>query len=128
MCWRPVCRCDGIKYWFYNKVINYAVQNSEKIITVSKFSAKDVKDYFKLNDKEFAKVQVVYEGVTIPELQEEKKIFLPKKFFLYVGNAYPHKNLELLVSTFKDFLQEQPDFCLLAIFNHAPLLLSLPPC
>ena len=32
-------------------------------------------------------------------------------YFLYVGNAYPHKNLELLVSAFGDFLKTSGKKC-----------------
>jgi glycosyltransferase involved in cell wall biosynthesis len=39
-----------VKYWFYKQVIRNAVKNSKKIIAVSKFTAKDIKEYFKLDD------------------------------------------------------------------------------
>jgi glycosyltransferase involved in cell wall biosynthesis len=40
---------------------------------------------------------------------------LPEKFFLYIGNAYPHKNLEFLIAVFKDFLKTNPDFYLVLV-------------
>lgn len=105
----------AVKYRFYQKVINYAIHNAEKIITVSKFTAQDIREYFKLNDKQFAKVQVIYEGVTIPEPGKDEKLFLPNKFLLYVGNAYPHKNLNVLVEVFKKFIKDYPNYYLVLV-------------
>ncbi|MCK4968549.1 MAG: glycosyltransferase family 4 protein, partial [Candidatus Aenigmarchaeota archaeon] len=36
-----------------------------------------------------------------------KKYFINKPYFLYVGNAYPHKNLTKLLTAFKLFSQRQ---------------------
>lgn len=105
----------SLKYRFYQKVINYAIDKAEKIITVSKFTADDIRNYFTLTDQQSAKLQVVYEGVTVPEPGDNKKLFLPAKFLLYVGNAYPHKNLEMLVASFKDFMATEKDYYLILV-------------
>ncbi len=40
----------------------------------------------------------------------------PKKpYLLYVGNAYPHKNLERLLRAFKIVLKRKPDLCLVLV-------------
>lgn len=80
-----------------------AVKNANKIIVPSEFVKKDVIKYYSIDSD---KVKVVYEGVTafgeIPNSQfsifkilEKNKI--SKRYFLYVGNAYPHKNLRKAV-------------------------------
>ncbi|MDA2935811.1 glycosyltransferase family 4 protein [Patescibacteria group bacterium AH-259-L05] len=40
---------------------------------------------------------------------------LKEPYLLYVGNAYPHKNLERLISAFKIVLQKQPELYLVLV-------------
>ncbi len=49
---------------------------------------------------------------------------LPKKYFLYIGNFYPHKNIERLIEAFKNVqtdislvLHGPPDFFLKGFKN-----------
>ena len=101
-----------IKRLGYNLIIKKAVKKADKIITVSKFTAKDIKKYFKL--KNINKINVIYEGVTkINKKYENLK--LPNNFFLYIGNAYPHKNLKFLIKVFKKFLKNNKDYYLILI-------------
>jgi len=104
-----------IKYWFYQQVIRYAVYNAKKIIAVSNFTAKDIKEYFNLTDLEAKKIKVVYEGVSTTRNNNSNSLKLPKNYFLYVGNAYPHKNLEFLMDVFKDFWKEHPEYYLFLV-------------
>jgi glycosyltransferase involved in cell wall biosynthesis len=106
-----------IKYWFYKQVIRNAVKNSKKIIAVSKFTAKDIKSYFELNDEEVKKIEVIYEGVSKDISTQKEPFQLPQNYFLYVGNAYPHKNLEFLIRTFRQFLKKYPEYYLILIGN-----------
>lgn len=103
------------KYWLYRRVINYAIKKAVKIIAVSKFTAQDIKEYFKLNDHQFQKIAVVYEGLTIPQDIKREDVGLPSKFLLYVGNAYPHKNLEFLITAFKEFLNKHSGYYLIIV-------------
>src|SRR3989344_896790 len=64
-----------------------AVKRAMKIVVPSEFVKKDVENYYSISSK---KVTVSYEGVTA--LGE-----ISKPYFLYVGNAYPHKNLKKTV-------------------------------
>ncbi len=106
-----------VKYWFYQEVIEHAVKNSQKIIAVSNFTATDIKQHFKLSEAESDKISVVYEGVSQIQASEREPFNLPDNFFLYVGNAYPHKNLEFLISTFKKFIVQHPDYHLILVGN-----------
>ena len=101
-----------IKRWGYNLIIKKAVKKADKIIAVSNFTAQDIKTYFKLKDSN--KIKVIYEGLTKIN-KVAKDIELPKKFFLYIGNAYPHKNLKFLIKVFKRFLKKQPDYYLILV-------------
>jgi glycosyltransferase involved in cell wall biosynthesis len=70
-----------------------AVYGSIKIIVPSNAVKDELSDYYKLRNN---KIKVVYEGFDgkITKGGDNKHA---KPYFLYVGNAYPHKNLENLV-------------------------------
>jgi glycosyltransferase involved in cell wall biosynthesis len=94
-----------LKYLAYKLVILNAVKKSEAIIAVSEFTKQDILNKFKVKKE---KIYMIYEGVFSFEGTDEIKIDLDKKynfnaneqFLLYVGNAYPHKNLEGLIRIF----------------------------
>jgi len=101
----------------YNKVINHAVKKSKKVI-VPLNAVKD--DLIKSLKVPGDKIVVTYEGV-------DEKIFNSKflisnskienygKYFLYVGNAYPHKNLDMLTEAFRVFEKNNNDVKLLLV-------------
>lgn len=95
-----------IKNLLYRIIISHAVKKSKAIIAVSEFTKKDIVEFFKINSK---KVFVTYEGVSraLVTNNDNSNILdtlnIKKDFLLYVGNAYPHKNLEFLVSVFNKF-------------------------
>lgn len=91
-----------IKRFGYKKVLEHGIYNSKKILVPTEFVKKDILENFKVNGN---KIIVTYEGVGI-ELQKQsftlpEKTLPEKKFFLYVGNFYPHKNVELLIEAWK---------------------------
>ncbi|PIP75013.1 MAG: hypothetical protein CO135_02120 [Candidatus Levybacteria bacterium CG_4_9_14_3_um_filter_35_16] len=83
----------------YRYVITKASDNAKKIITVSKETKKEIVDHLKIMPN---KIEVIYEAVDdkVITLQENS---LRKKYFLYVGNAYPHKNLNNLILAYSKF-------------------------
>ncbi|MBU1963446.1 glycosyltransferase family 4 protein [Patescibacteria group bacterium] len=92
-----------LKKFGYQRVISHAAKDSKKIITVSNYSKQDLVKTFKLSPE---KIEVTYEASEPPapigfDEQEAKKILseynIKKPYLLYVGNAYPHKNLEILI-------------------------------
>lgn len=109
-----------IKHRAYKKVISQAIKKSKKIITVSNYTKKEIIDTFKVNP---SKIEVTYEACsdfksTLAHIDKEKffkemGIFSP--YILYVGNAYPHKNLELLLEAFKDVITEKIDLQLVLV-------------
>lgn len=102
----------------YQLTISLAIKRADKIIAVSQFTAEDIKTYFHLNQNQAEKIKVVYEGLTPIKDAQEINDDLPDKFFLYVGNAYPHKNLAFLIETFQEFLKNHPDFYLVLVGTH----------
>lgn len=104
----PTKRASTLKaylYWAkhlaYLFIIRRAVKKAERIIAVSEFTKKDIETTFRKTKKD---IFVTYEGVDIipPKSAEEtksirKKYALDDPYILYVGNAYPHKNLETII-------------------------------
>lgn len=98
-------------YWLklmaYRQVVKRAVNRAQKIIVPSEFVKEDlIKTYVLSADK----VQVIYEGYFLADGQQTMAIThfkITKPFLLYVGSAYPHKNLERLLSVFKKLNQEK---------------------
>jgi glycosyltransferase involved in cell wall biosynthesis len=92
----------------YRLVINHAIKQSKAVITVSQFTANDIIQQFKVSPQ---KVEITYEGVADSFFGNDsqssqsvlKKYGIEGKYFLYVGNAYPHKNLDGLLKVFLNF-------------------------
>jgi glycosyltransferase involved in cell wall biosynthesis len=92
----------------YKFIFRKAIQNSKKIIVPSKSVKRDLMDYFGV-EKE--KVCVTYEGVDEGISPGNENLYNKyglkgEKYFLYVGNAYPHKNLERVIEAIK-YLNEK---------------------
>jgi glycosyltransferase involved in cell wall biosynthesis len=114
-----------IKNFFYKIVIWLGVKRAERIFAVSKFTKDDIVKHFKVSPR---KVAVTYEGVAdlgntrsgqqesgyrqelgyrIPNREYDTLASNPKPFLLYVGNAYPHKNLEGLIRVFNKTIKQE---------------------
>lgn len=96
-------------------VIAAAVKFSERIITDSLFSQQEI---LRLTNAIKEKIEVITLGVDHHFFSPSKKHIskeLPKKYFLYVGNIKPHKNLLGLVQAFQMLLQEGNDADLILI-------------
>ncbi|OGF24068.1 hypothetical protein A3H09_03550 [Candidatus Falkowbacteria bacterium RIFCSPLOWO2_12_FULL_45_13] len=110
----------AIKNFFYKIVIWRAVKRSRRVIAVSVYTKKDIIERFKINPK---KVTVTYEGVAdffrhsgaIDPSGRLLKYGLAKPYLLYVGNAYPHKNLESLIKAFSLIGQRLKDLSLVLV-------------
>lgn len=85
----------GVKLLLYRFLVKRLALRARRIVVPSIETKEEVIDHLKTNPD---KISVTYEAV------DEKLVrnsFKKKPFFLYVGNAYPHKNLERLVKVFK---------------------------
>jgi glycosyltransferase involved in cell wall biosynthesis len=106
-----------IKYFGYQYVINRAAKRAEKIITVSQATKDEIVKHLGVSEN---KIVMTYEGVddsveSKVKGQKSKVQIKNQKFLLYVGNAYPHKNLERLVDAFKLVVTEYPDIKIIFI-------------
>lgn len=113
------------KYFYFLKLFAYqiairgAAKRAKKIIAVSQFTKDDIVANLGVSKES---VEVTYEGC-------EKRCFLNndsdddilkrygimKPYLLYVGNAYPHKNLERLIEVFSRIRNKQNDLQLVLV-------------
>jgi glycosyltransferase involved in cell wall biosynthesis len=103
----------------YHKVIENAIKRSERIISVSEHTRRDILKHFKIQPK---KVCVTYEAADIRQLPIHNlptailsRYGIIKPYALYVGNAYPHKNLERLILAFRHVIQSHPHLQLVLV-------------
>jgi glycosyltransferase involved in cell wall biosynthesis len=104
-----------LTYWFkhlaYRLVIWLAIWRAQKIITVSQYVKQDIIKCFGVVPE---KIIVTYEGAAETIKSQDLtaggqditgKYKIKKPYLLYVGNAYPHKNLEQLIGAFGILLE-----------------------
>jgi len=101
------------KLLVYRVVITIAIKKAEKIIAISNFTKKDLIKTFKASEN---KIKVIYQGCNFFSEQKKKnsddvlkKYGIIKPYLLYVGNAYPHKNLERLIKAFVFLRKTYPE-------------------
>ncbi len=123
-----------VKFWAYRMVIGHAVRKSRKIIAVSEYTRGDIEKYY---PRTKGKIVVTYEaiepfcymadqsramsilsrlGLLTRDADNSSGRFdrgIIKPYLLYVGNAYPHKNLETLVSSLQR--SDTPDIRLVLV-------------
>lgn len=102
------------KQFTYNRVIRHAALAARHIITVSQYSKDDLMDFFHLPDD---RISVTYEAVDAftPSQRNVLQYYgIRQPYVLYVGNAYPHKNLERLILAMQQLKkQSSPLHCVL---------------
>ncbi len=96
----------AVKYAGYRAVIMLAAWRARKIITVSEYTKREIVRELGVGPERVAVTYEASDGVeagqlTIPGTVDLKSKGIERPFFLYVGNAYPHKNLERLISVFR---------------------------
>lgn len=114
-----------LKNLAYRLVIYLALVRSQKVITVSHFTKNDIVKKFGVSPD---KIEVTYEGVAnlakgmdslfVAKLDGREilnQYHIPDNFLLYVGNAYPHKNLERLLRVYSRLHAERPDIRLVLV-------------
>ncbi len=126
----PTGKASTLPFPFYVfKVIGYkyligkASENAKKIIAVSKSTKDEIVDHLKIPQD---KIKVIYEGVddkitnssAFDKVSADKQIpneSKKKEYFLFVGNVYPHKNVERMTKAFNIFLQYFPNILLILV-------------
>lgn len=108
-----------LKLFAYRIAIGSAAKRAKKIIAVSKFTKDDIVANLGVSAKT---VEVTYEGCEqqcfLNKKSDEeilKKYGIMKPYLLYVGNAYPHKNLERLVKVFDRIRKSEKELQLVLV-------------
>ncbi len=107
-----------VKRLGYKFVLKETAKKAQKIIAVSEATKQEIIDHLPVTKE---KVIVTYEGVDakISKANDKdlKKYHVSKsdKYFLYVGNAYPHKNGERLLEAFSKVISDNPEVKLVMV-------------
>lgn len=107
-----------LKQIIYKNVFKKGVTSSRNIIVPSNTVKKELVDYYNLDDR---KVKVILEGYD-EKIQSNynpapvlKKYGITTKYFIYTGNAYPHKNLNRLIEAVVSLNRETDNKTVLVI-------------
>src|SRR5690606_29137003 len=101
---------------YYSIFINsFTLKKSDIIIAISKSTKNEIINFYGERFKN--KIKVIYEGVKKVEnsnietelLNQIKEKYSLKKYFLYVGNNRPHKNLKRMLHAFSEIKNKFPD-------------------
>ncbi|MEA1916099.1 MAG: glycosyltransferase family 1 protein [Campylobacterota bacterium] len=105
---------DRVEY--FNKNLEYSVQNSSKVVVVSEFTKQELIELNLANDD---KIEVIYNGVTdgfkplhVDEISNsffEKYSLKKKEYILFVGTFEPRKNLSLLLESYSKYVLSTPN-------------------
>lgn len=82
-----------LKQLVYRIVFRRAILASSKIITPSNAVKDEIVKYYNVNSSE---IETVYEGFD-ERIGINESYTPPNPYFVYAGNAYPHKNLDRLI-------------------------------
>lgn len=88
----------------------YSVKNARKIITISKFSKKEIKKYYHKEDKDIIVAYPSFQFGQSATLEETRDFFkknkIKNKYFLYLGTLQPRKNITGLIVAYEEFLRK----------------------
>lgn len=100
-----------LKHFFYEKVVSLAVRKASHILTPSEYVKKKLQEHLKVDAE---KVTVTYEAADpkfsqwrekpLSEGQKRQVLYkynIREPFLIYVGNAFPFKNLDRLLEAMK---------------------------
>ncbi|MFH2085168.1 MAG: glycosyltransferase family 1 protein, partial [bacterium] len=97
-----------LQRWYLPLSTIYATKAADRLIAVSKFTAKQLEKELHTSSK---KIKVIYEGVDLDDRRQKldssetlkKYGLLEKRYILFVGSLQPRKNLVTLVEAFSHF-------------------------
>lgn len=100
-----------VKLFIFKMVMKHAIKHSRAVITPSNYVKRQILKRYK---PKHGKVNVIHEAADLLE-QSPKPVakLAGKKFLLYVGNAFPYKNLDNLVAAFRLLRESHPELILI---------------
>ncbi|OGH11550.1 MAG: hypothetical protein A3B38_01950 [Candidatus Levybacteria bacterium RIFCSPLOWO2_01_FULL_36_13] len=95
-------------YWIkrvgYRFILSNVLKNAKKIIVPSETVKSNILENYHWVKKE--KIIITYEGGF--EYEANTEFPFKGKYFLRVGNFYPHKNVDILLLAFREFVKDYP--------------------
>ncbi len=97
----------GVKHFFFGRILKAQIKKGKAIITPTQVIKDQIIKHF---GKKYAdKIHPIPEGIN-EEIKKTKEADLkrqfPKDFLIYIGNFYPHKNVEKLIRAFAKVNEE----------------------
>jgi glycosyltransferase involved in cell wall biosynthesis len=122
--WRLPEYIPNWKVRLYVKLLEYSISKANKIITVSKFSAKEIEDVFKIKAKN---IPIIYNAFTKLVLKSTKPIS-KNKYIFYEGGLDIRKNVPKLIEAFSLIADKYPKLKLYIAGNYfkSPIITNLP--
>ena len=106
-----------VKQCAYKLLMHRAIVKSKHIIAVSAYTKSEILSHYGKNI--FTKLSIITEGVN-PIFTEKtqpidifSKYIIPRRYFLYVGNAKKHKNVQMLIDAHAQ-LKDAPPLILIS--------------
>lgn len=104
----------------YKFIVKQAAKHAKRIIVPSSATKEEIIEHLKTPEK---KINIIPEAtdknlesrIMNQESKNTKYKILNTKYFLYVGNAYPHKNLASLIYAFNKIAKEDKDLKLILV-------------
>lgn len=107
-----------VKRMGYRLVFDNAVKRAQRIIVPTKWVRREVRRVYNIEE---GKIKVTYEGFNktlldiVPHKAVIKKYGIKTPYFFYVGNAYPHKNLQRAIEAIKEINSKGKEQITLAV-------------
>lgn len=98
-------------YWLkrlgYRLELMIGLKKAAGVIAVSQTTKQEIIDHFHIPKD---RITVTYEGVDsrFTSMSKSAKPLIQFPYALYVGNAYPHKNIETLISAYEHYVNNAP--------------------
>lgn len=101
-----------LSYALFRVVLANLIHTAIRIITVSQYSADDITDLY---PRARGKITVIPLAAELLQVTVLPSAIIAKPYYIYVGNAYPHKNLEFLIRSFSKIIHDCPDLKLVLV-------------
>ena len=101
-------------YYYYKYYVPLLLRKSKYIVVPSINTKKDIMSFYKSSEEKIFVANNGYdhdhfERSSELEINKVKNKYKIDKYFLYVGNLYPHKNLENAIISFSEFREKHKD-------------------
>lgn len=98
----------AVKRLGYRMTVAAAIRHAKKILVPTAFTANDLKKLYPVSSE---KIVITGEGMDRRHAFPSNPLHQPPRsqYLLYVGSAYPHKGLDLLIDAWEDLELRYPD-------------------